>query len=257
MSVFSWNCRGVGLPWNVRFLKDNICREKPDFIFLCETIGRKDRLEGIRRQLGYEGMIVVEPQGRSGGLALLWKDSEKGRLISFSQNHIDIEVKMDSSPPWRLTGLYGEPDRSQRRKTWDLLRNLARDSNLPWCVIGDLNNVCSQSDKQGGALYPTWLVEGFNEVLAETGLIDMDLVGHQFTWERGRDTPEWMEVRLDRALTSESWLSMFPLAKLINLEITESDHSPILLIPKKIERNQGGGNSGLKMPGCWNQCVLS
>lgn len=78
---------------------------------------------------------------------------------------------------WRLTGLYGEPDRTQCRKTWDLLRHLARDSNLPWCVIGDLNNVCSQLDKKGGASYPTWLIEGFNEILAEIGLIDMDLVG--------------------------------------------------------------------------------
>lgn len=49
---------------------------------------------------------------------------------------------------WRLTGLYGEPDRTQRRKTWDLLQNLAKDSNLPWCVIGDLNNVVSQDDKK-------------------------------------------------------------------------------------------------------------
>lgn len=51
--------------------------------------------------------------------------------------------------PWRLTGLYGEPDRTQRKKTWELLRHLARDSILPWCAFGDLNNVCSQQDKQG------------------------------------------------------------------------------------------------------------
>lgn len=30
----------------------------------------------------------------------------------------------------------------------------------------------------------------------------MALVGHQFTWEKGRDTEDWMEVRLDRALTN-------------------------------------------------------
>lgn len=52
---------------------------------------------------------------------------------------------------WRLTGLYGEPNRALRRRTWDLLRNLARDSNLPWCVIGDVNNVLNGSDKVGGS----------------------------------------------------------------------------------------------------------
>lgn len=97
-------------------------------------------------------------------------------------------------------GIYDELDRTQRRKTWDLLRNLARDSNLLWCVIGDMNNVVSQRDKKCGSPYPNLLVEGFNEVLVDTSLIDIELVGHQFTWERGRGTEEWMEVRLDRAL---------------------------------------------------------
>lgn len=74
--------------------------------------------------------------------------------------------------------VYGESNRNQRRKTWDLLQNLARDSNLSWCVIGDLNNVASQQDKKGGAPYPSWLLEEFNEVLNDTGLVDLDLVGH-------------------------------------------------------------------------------
>ncbi|KAK1372151.1 Endonuclease/exonuclease/phosphatase family protein [Heracleum sosnowskyi] len=173
-------------------------------------------------------MVVVDPQGRSGGLALLWREEEQGTLLSSSQHHIDIEVKVEGMAPWRLTGLYGEPDRAQRRKTWDLLRHLARDSNLPWCVIGDLNNVCSQLDKKGGALYPTWLIEGFNDTLNELGLMDMELVGHQFTWEKGRGTPEWQEVRLDRALSTDAWLQLFPIAKVYNLEGSESDHSPLL-----------------------------
>lgn len=83
MSTLSWNCRGVGLPWNVRFLKDVVWREKPTFIFLCETIGRKDKLEGIRRHLGFEGMVVVEPQGRSGGLALLWREEDQAICLVF------------------------------------------------------------------------------------------------------------------------------------------------------------------------------
>lgn len=61
----------------------------------------------------------------------------------------------------------------------DLLRNLSRDSNLPWSIIGDLNNMVSQNDKKGGD--PRNLINGFNEVLSEAGLIDMELVGHQFT----------------------------------------------------------------------------
>ncbi|KAK1401084.1 Endonuclease/exonuclease/phosphatase family protein [Heracleum sosnowskyi] len=238
MSVLSWNCRGVGLPWNVRFLKDVVRQEKPVFIFLCETIGRKDRVEWVRRQLGYEGMVVVEPQGRSGGLALLWKETDQGNLLSYSQNHIDIEVRMEDTAAWRLTGVYGEPVRANRKKTWDLLRHLARDSNLPWVAIGDMNNTCSHNDKKGGNPYPNSLIEGFNEALIDAGLMDMNLTGHQFTWERGRGTENWMEVRLDRALMTDTWLTMFPVATLYNLEGSESDHSPLLLVPKRNENRK-------------------
>lgn len=110
-------------------------------------------------------------------------------MRTFSQNHIDVEVKVVDMNNWRLTGIYGEPNRAQRRNTWDLLRNLARDSNLPWCVIRDLNNVVSQDDKKGAAPFPRWLIEGFNQTFIDTDLRDMELVGHQFTWERGERGP--------------------------------------------------------------------
>lgn len=92
-----------------------------------------------------------------------------------------------------------------------------------------MNNITSQSDKKGGAAYHQWLVDGFNEVLTDTGLRDMELIGHQFTWEKGRNTDHWLEIRLDRALSSYSWLDYFPLAKLYNLEGSPSDHSPLFL----------------------------
>lgn len=177
MSIISWNC----LPSNIQFLKDVVRQERPSFVFLCETIDNKGKLERLRRALSFDGLITVDAIGRSGGLALLWKIKEQVLLCSLSKNHIDVEICADGKDKWRLTGVYGEPDRQQRRQTWELLRNLARDSNLPWCIVGDLNNVLAQQDKRGGAPYPNWLVEGFNEVVTDVGLVDLELVGHQFT----------------------------------------------------------------------------
>lgn len=131
--------------------------------------------------LGFEGMLGVNSQGWSEGLALFWKEEEQGKVLTYSQNHIDIETKVNGMEPWRLTGIYKEPNRTNRRKTWELLRNLARDSNLPWCTIGDMNNILAQSDKRGGNLYSSWLVEGFNEVVIDGELVDMKLIGHQYT----------------------------------------------------------------------------
>lgn len=178
MSTISRNCQGMGSTWKIQFLKDLIRQERPDIIFLCETISNKVQMERIRLKIQFQGMIVVEPQGRSGGLALLWRESDQEKLLSLSKNHIDVELTIRDLPPWRLTGFYGEPDRNLRRRTWDLLRHLARDSNLPWCTIGDLNNIVSQLDKRGGVAYPQKLIDGFNKVLIDTGLQDMELNGH-------------------------------------------------------------------------------
>lgn len=102
---------------------------------------------------------------------------------------------------------------------------------MPWCTIGDMNNIVAQIDKKGGALYPHWLLYGFSEMLNEAGLKDVELYGHQFTWERGRDISNWLEIKLDKAMANNLWFDLFPLAKLYNLEGSPSDHSPIFLEP--------------------------
>lgn len=113
MSVLRWNCRGIGLPWNIQFLTDVIRQKKPTFAFLCETNGRQDKLEEVRRKIEYEGMFVVEPLGKSGGLVLFWKVKDQAKLRSFSRKHIDVETQVEDMGYWRLTVLYGEPDRTQ------------------------------------------------------------------------------------------------------------------------------------------------
>ncbi|XP_030494912.1 uncharacterized protein LOC115710701 [Cannabis sativa] len=69
--------------------------------------------------------------------------------------------------------------------------------------MGDLNNVCSHEDKRGGNRYPKFLIQGFQQALNDSGLQDMELCGCPFTWERGRGTSHWVEVRLDRF--KDSW----------------------------------------------------
>lgn len=57
-----------------------------------------------------------------------------------------------------------------------------------------MNNIVSQVDKKGGVVYPQWLLDGFNDTVEECGLRDIDLIGHPYTWERGRETDSWLEI---------------------------------------------------------------
>jgi hypothetical protein len=45
--------------------------KKPKFVFLIETLSKQKQMEKIKSRLGFEGLFVVEPIGRSEGLALL------------------------------------------------------------------------------------------------------------------------------------------------------------------------------------------
>jgi len=56
-----------------------------------------------------------------------------------------------------LTCYYGFLERARQRDAWDLLRALRNMSSLPWCIIGDFNDLLSQQDKAGIHPYPNWL----------------------------------------------------------------------------------------------------
>lgn len=205
--------------------------------------------------LGFEGVCIVEVQGHIGGLVLYWRNKDEVKIQSYSKHHIDAIVEVQGEHKFRLTGIYGEPDRVKRKETWDLIRTLRNHSHLPWCLIGDMNNVVRQEDKRGGWPYPTWLIEGFRKVLEDCDLNDMDIEGYPYTWERGHGTKDWIEISLDRTLVSTSFIQNFADARLINMEISTSDHSPILLMTRTISHTYGAKdfrfeNAWLKDPMC-------
>jgi hypothetical protein len=102
-------------------------------------------------------------------------------------------------------------------------------STLPWCVIGDFNDLLSQDDKKGYLPHPNWLCTGFRSAVNDCDLTDIQLEGYPFTWIKSGGTDRMIEERLDRALVSSDWLTKFPHAKLQNILSSHSDHSPILL----------------------------
>lgn len=85
--------------------------------------------------------------------------------------------------------------------------------------------------------------------ISDCNLRDMQLEGYPFTWEKGKGTTNWVEVRLDRAMTSDEWNVLFPSARLINLEISSSDHCPLLLDP--MGRPYVGGGRKFRFENAW------
>ena len=80
-------------------------------------------------------------------------------------------------------------------------------------------------------------MQGFRDVLDECGFMDLGFVGPMFTWHKHFENYTVWE-RLDRAVATNDWFSMFPNTKVYHLDTTASDHKALLIRPKGMECNQ-------------------
>ena len=150
MSILAWNCRGLGTSPAVRTLTDEVKKKNPMLVFLVETKASTKRMKGFQNKLGFTQGIVVPSDGRSGGLALLWREGTDIRFKSCSHSHIDVVVHgVGNGGPWRATSFYGHPDTSKRYTSWQLLETLNAQCILPWLVCGDFNEIVHPDEKLG------------------------------------------------------------------------------------------------------------
>ncbi|XP_058741766.1 uncharacterized protein LOC131614157 [Vicia villosa] len=237
MIILSWNCRGLGSLSAISNLRNIAQRHNPDLIFLSETLANARKMETVRVTLKFDSCLAVDVDGRSGGLAVLWRNNIKCRVLNYSQNFVNMMIEDDIRGQWRLTCYYGFPERGRRKLAWDMLRDLRDMSDNPWCIIGDFNDLLSQEDKRGIHLHLNWLCNGFRNAVEECNLTDISIEGYQFTWTKSRGTPHMIEERLDRAMATTQWLELFPNVRLLNLPASHSDHNPIILYTDPTERH--------------------
>ncbi|KAK9987796.1 hypothetical protein SO802_028035 [Lithocarpus litseifolius] len=168
-------------------------------------------MKGIRNKVEYTQGITVPSDGRSGGLAMMWKEGSDIRFRSCSNSHIDVGINGGSAPsPWRATGFYGHPDAGKRFISWQLLDFLKSQNTLPWIVFGDFNEITQSDEKMGWLDRDAKQMEEFRDCLNRCELFDLGFIGQKFTWCNGRGGEQRTKVRLDRMVANEDWLSLFP-----------------------------------------------
>lgn len=186
MNLLSWNCRGLGNLRTVRILGDLIKSLNPTFVFLSETLVDSSVIAELCSKFGFAGYFAIDREGRGGGLAIFWKHNTECRVTIHSRNHIDVHFVENNVTMWRLTCYYGFPERSRRQEAWNFLRELAMDTSVPCCIFGDFNDLLYSTDKKGEHPHPTCLLEGFREAIEDCNLVELELKGGDFTWEKSR-----------------------------------------------------------------------
>ncbi|GMY35564.1 hypothetical protein FCV25MIE_30806 [Fagus crenata] len=194
MILISWNCQGLGNPKAVRALHHMVKKKGPEVLFLMETKLDAVRMEVIRIKLGFDNAFTVPSLGRSGGLALLWKAEAEVVIQNFS---------------------YGM-------------------DGLPWCCLGDFNEILRVNEKYGGRERSLRQILDFQEAVNTCNLVDLGFQGAKYTWTNNRDD----DANIQGRRFEEKWATNPDCEKLIQESWMQPVNvgSPMFQLCQKISR---------------------
>ncbi|KAK4255476.1 hypothetical protein QN277_008474 [Acacia crassicarpa] len=190
-----------------------------------ETKQKAKVVRKVRRRCGFDEDWIVNPIGKSGGLALWWTDSLIVNILFSSSNIIHTSVKSDTfSTLAYITFIYGPNDDGDKMLCWQEIRRISNNIGNTWICIGDFNDILAQHEKSGGRPHPWRRILNFKCLMADCELKDLGYNGPIFTWCNNRDYPDTIHERIDRAFGNLQLREMFPSLQVFNVPPAGSDH---------------------------------
>ena len=163
---------------------------------------------------------------RSGGLALFYNNEYQIKVLYSSNRMIDVEAVALGKTVY-LTFVYGDPVQKLREQMWERLTRYGLSRSEPWFIIGDLNEITGNHEKEGGSLRNADSFIPFNNMIRNSGLLEFPARENKISWQgrRGKGKKAVMiRCRLDHALANEEWHTLFPCSYTEYLGIVASDH---------------------------------
>ncbi|XP_027182377.1 uncharacterized protein LOC113780798 [Coffea eugenioides] len=230
MRALVWNCRGVGSPLTVPQLKESVKLHSPELIFLSETKNRKDVMNKVRLQLRYDRLFVVDPVGRAGGLAVLWRNELQICKVLYTDFTIELLMERTGARArWWLICVYASSEDQIREKQWKVIEGRKSLWGQNWVLAGDMNDILSNDEKWGGCRRPERSFHTFRDFVNKNQLIDIGFEGIPWTWSNNWEEGKEIKERLDRVLCSRQWRKEFEKAKCLHIQNEASDHAMMLL----------------------------
>uniref|UniRef100_A0A803Q8D7 DUF4283 domain-containing protein n=1 Tax=Cannabis sativa TaxID=3483 RepID=A0A803Q8D7_CANSA len=127
----------------------------------------------------------------------------------------------DPYPPWIGAFVYAPPRREDRKKFWtEYIEEVVHWDSL-WILMGDLNSIVNLEEKTGGRQFTLSEGQGLRDFIFNTGCIDLEATRALYTWTNGQDLVGLGKEKLDRALGSVDWYTLFAKAGVKNLPYME------------------------------------
>ena len=136
MSAIAWNCHGAGAYLTKKHLGELHRCFTPSF------------LQDFQFEFVYNKLFTVEPEGRSGGLALFYLDSFDVTILFANNRIIDIEATIPGHKVY-ITFVNGDPVINCRENVWERLTRISLTRLGAWLRLGDFNELTSNIEKRG------------------------------------------------------------------------------------------------------------
>lgn len=172
-------------------------------------------------------LYTVNPVGKSGGLALLWKNSVQIDFKFVDKNLLDMLVQFGNAT-FFISCVYGEPVMKLRHIVWERLTRFGCLRPEAWCMIGDFNDILNNGEKIGGPSRSDKSFEAFSDMLRDCQMSDLPSTGNSYTWGGWRHKL-WIQCKLDRCFVNKNWIKVFPTSNQAFLAKRGSDHRPVLV----------------------------
>ncbi|TYH01825.1 hypothetical protein ES288_A09G090400v1 [Gossypium darwinii] len=117
MKFLCWNYYGLGNPTIVREFKQFLVVNNPDVIFLNETKMKANDFQHVQNRCMMKNGLAMSSEGRSGDLALMWREDFDVNIQNCSKFHIDALVQYENNRSVCFTGFYGDANPSFRNNS--------------------------------------------------------------------------------------------------------------------------------------------
>lgn len=126
----------------------------------------------------------------------------------------------------QFTNVYGPSVDIDKPAFIEELKMVAWPVQHPWIITGNFNLICWVIDRSGD-FRGFGLVDSFNGFIRDAGLINVPLRNPKYTWSSKK--PVLNFSKLDRVFTTMEWTLRYLIISLEALEMTVSDHVPLIL----------------------------
>ena len=116
-----------------------------------ETKNKRDYLQKLQVEFGYDFLFTVEPIGLIGGLALFALPEFNVQVLSSNNRVIDVSATIDGNKVF-ISFISGDPVINQRHLVWEQLTKISTSCSNAWFMVGDFNEINGNHEKSGGRI---------------------------------------------------------------------------------------------------------